>query len=155
MAKGILVRHEVNAQFTAALVEDLDFSGCQRAPALPDGFVFFVGERVLGVKLQLIDLEICQFLREIEQGFQLGHATARDIEHHAASREVRPVADFQAGQLASVFAEQLPQGRLRRPQAAIFTKSYFNSALENRQRVAFGMIGRLLEFTLQRDAWTS
>ena len=122
MAEGILVRHEVNAEFAAARVEDLDFLRRQRAPALPDGFVFSVGERVFGVKLQLVDFEIGQFFREVEQRFQLRHAAARDVEHHAAPREIRPVADVQAGQAAAKLAQQLPQRRRGRAQAAGFAE---------------------------------
>src|SRR5258708_38974215 len=96
MAERILVRHEVNAQLAAARVEDLNFLGRERAPALPDGFVVAIGKRVLGVKLQLVDLEIRKFFREVEQRFQLRHAAARDVEHHAATREIRPVANFYA-----------------------------------------------------------
>ena len=122
VAEGILVRHEVNAEFAAARVEDLDFPGGERAPALPDGFVFAISERVLRVKLQLVDFEIGKFFGEVEQRFQLRHSAARDVKHHAATRKIRPVADVQAGQAATVLAQQLPQRRRRRTQAAAFAE---------------------------------
>ena len=94
VAKGILVRHEVNAEFAAPCVEALNFLGRERAPAMPDAFIFFVGEGVLGIKLQLVDFEIGKLLGEIEQRLQLWHPATRDVEHDAAPREVRPVANF-------------------------------------------------------------
>ena len=130
MAEGILVRHEVNAEFAAARVELADFRAGQRAPALPDGFVFAIGERVFGVELQFVDFEIGEMFGEIEQRFQLRHAAARDVEHHAAAREIRPVADFQAGQAAAVLAQQLPQRRRGRAQAAGFAERNFNPIFE-------------------------
>src|SRR5258708_23015544 len=95
MAEGILIWHEINSEFAAARVEDLNCLGSQCAPALPDGFVLRVGKRVLGVKLQLVDLEIGKFFGEVEQGFQFRHAAARYVEHHAATWKIRPVANFQ------------------------------------------------------------
>ena len=130
MAEGILVRHEVNAEFAAARVELADFRAGQRAPALPDGFVFPVGERVLGVKLQLVDFEIGKLFGEVEQRFQLRHAAARNVEHHAATREIRPVADSQAGQAAAILPQQLPQRRRRGAQAAGFAERNLNPFLE-------------------------
>jgi len=47
-----LVGHEVNAQLLAARVELANFLAGQRAPALPDGSVMAVGERVLGIELK-------------------------------------------------------------------------------------------------------
>src|ERR1035438_9557983 len=49
MAERILVRHKINAEITAARVERADFGGGQRAPALPGGYVFAIGERMLRV----------------------------------------------------------------------------------------------------------
>ncbi len=142
MTEGILVRHQVNAQFAAARVEDLDFLCRERAPALPDGFIFLVGERVLGVKLQLVDLEIGKFFGKVEQGLQLRHTAARDVEHHAAPCKVRPVADAQAGQAATVFAEQLPERRRGRAQAAGFAEGNLDAGLGNLERITFGMVRR-------------
>ena len=109
MAEGVLIGHKVNAQFAAAGVEDADFLAGEGAPALPDGLVIPVGEGVLGVELQFVDLEIGESFDEVEQGGQLGHAAAGDVEHNAAPGEVGPVADFDARQATAVFAEQLAQ----------------------------------------------
>ena len=89
MTEGILVRNQVNAEFAATRIKFADFFAGQCAPALPDGFVLAVGERVLGVKLQLVDFEISEMLGEIEQCFKFGHAAARNVEHHTATREIR------------------------------------------------------------------
>ena len=49
--------------------------------------------------------EIGQLSGKVEQRFQFWHATARDVQHHAPARKIRPVADAEAGQVAAV----LPQ----------------------------------------------
>ena len=136
VAEGILVRHQVNAEFPAARVELADFLAGQRAPALPDGFVFAIGERVFGVELQFVDFEIGEMFGEFEQRFELRHATAGNVQHHAAARKIRPVADFQAGQPAAVLAQQLPQRGRRRAQAAGFAEGNFDAIFGNRQRVS-------------------
>ena len=123
----------------AARVELADFLAGQRAPALPDGFIFPVGERVFGVKLQLVDFEIGEMFDQFEQRFELRHAAARNVQHHAPARKIRPVADFQAGQPPAVLAQQLPQRGRRRAQAAGFTEGNFDAIFGNRQCVAFGM----------------
>ena len=93
------------------------------APQLCQTDLYFaIGERVFGVKLQLVDFEIGEVFGEVEQRFQFRHAAARNVEHHAAARKIRPVADFQAGQAAAVLAQQLPQRRRGRAQAAGFAK---------------------------------
>ena len=98
VAEGILVGHEVNAKLLAARVELANFLAGQRTPALPDGLVMAVGERVFGIELKFVDLEIGKVLDQFEQCFELGHPAARDVQHHTAPREIRPVADFQTGQ---------------------------------------------------------
>ena len=116
VAKGILVRHEVNAKLLAARVELANFLAGQRAPALPDGLVLAIGECVLGIELKFVDFEIGEVLDQFEQCFELGHATARNVQHHAAPRKIRPVADFQARQTPAVLAQQLSHRRHGNPQ---------------------------------------
>src|SRR6202142_3319005 len=53
VAERILVGHEVDAQLPAVRVKLADFIAGQRAPALPDGWVLLIGERVFGIELQL------------------------------------------------------------------------------------------------------
>jgi len=122
VAKRILIRHEVNAQFAAARVQLLNILRGECSPATPNGFIFPEGEGVFGVKLQFVDFEIRKFIRQVEQRRQLRHSASRDIDHHAAAGEVRPVADLQARQPAAMFTEQLPQGRQRRALATSFTE---------------------------------
>ena len=140
VAEGVLIRHEVNAKFATARIELADFLASQCAPALPDEFVVAIGERMLGVKLQLVDFEIGEMFREVEERFQLWHAPARNVQHHSTARKIRPVTDFQAWQAATVLSQQLPQGCRCSAQAASLSEGNLNSCFGNRQRVAFRMI---------------
>ena len=142
VAEGILVGHEVNAQLPAVRVELADFIAGQRAPALPDGWVMAIGECVLGIELKFVDFEIGEVPDQFEQCFELWHATARDVQHHAASRKIRPVANFQARQTAAVLAQQLSHRRHGNPQPGGFTEFNPYAFAINRDRVAFGMVGR-------------
>src|SRR5207247_2610650 len=66
VAEGILVWHEVNAELATVRVERPNLGRRQRAPVPPGALVFAVGERVLGVELELVYLEIGQMLNEFE-----------------------------------------------------------------------------------------
>ncbi len=142
MAEGILIGHEINAEFTTARIEPANFRAGQSAPALPNGFVTAIGERMFSVELQLVDFEIGEMLSKIEQRFQFRHASARDVEHHAAARKIRPVADFQTGQLTAVLMQQLSQSGDGGAQSRCFPEFDLYPALINRQYITFRVIRR-------------
>ena len=97
---------------------------------------------MFGVKLQLVELEIGEAPGEFEQRFEPGHATPRNVEHHATTREIRPVVDYQAGQAAVVLPQQLSHCCHGHPQASGFAEFNSYAFAINRDRVAFGMVGR-------------
>src|SRR5690606_19660742 len=100
MAEGILIRHEIDSKFAATRIKPANLTRGERAPGLPHGLVLAVCKRVFGVELEFVDLEIRQLIDELQQRFNLWNAAARDVEHHAATRKIRPVADFHARQFA-------------------------------------------------------
>src|ERR1035441_7044627 len=67
VAEGILVWHEVNAEFAAARFELANFLPGQRAPAFPDELVMAIRERVLGVELKFVDFKIGKVLDQFKQ----------------------------------------------------------------------------------------
>ena len=129
-------------QLAAAGVQTADFPRRERAPALPDGSILAVGEGVLGIELQFVDLEPRQLFGQVEEGFQFGHPAARDIQHYAAPRKVRPVADFEARQTAAELPHQLRQRGRGRPQAGRLPKLKLHPVPVNRQRVSLRLSRR-------------
>ena len=88
VSERILVGHEVDAEGAAAGVQLANLGAGQCAPILPDRSVFSIGEGVLGVELEFVDFEVGEAVHQVEQGFELWDATARDVQHHAAPGEI-------------------------------------------------------------------
>ena len=66
-----------------------------------------VRERVLGVELELVDLQLRELLDEPEERGHRRDLVAADVEHDAAGGEVRPVLDPAYGQLVPPLATEL------------------------------------------------
>ena len=93
VAEAVLVRHQLDEAAPAVGVEGADVRRRQRAGLRPDLFVPPVGEGVLGVELELVELELGQQLDQAEELGERRHPAAGDVEHDAAQIEVRPVDD--------------------------------------------------------------
>ena len=76
----------------------------------PDYFVIPICERVLGVELKLIDLQLRQLVDEPKQRRHRRNLVAGDVEHHTADRKVGRVFDQDVRQLF----RQLPANLLKR-----------------------------------------
>ncbi len=125
--EGILVRHQFDSQAAAMRIQLPDLRRRERAPVLPHRLIPAIGERVLRIELEFVDFEIREMRGQFHEGFQPRHPSARNVQHHAALREISVVADFQAGQLAAELAQQLAQGRDRGVQSLPGTKLDFDS----------------------------
>jgi hypothetical protein len=68
-----------------------------------------VGEGVLGIELQLVDLEAGEDVDQAAQGRKRRDLVAADVEEHAAVLEVRPVADLETRH------QEAGRARTRRP----------------------------------------
>ena len=66
---------------------------------------------MLGVELKFVDLEVGEMIGQLQQRFDLRHAPARNIKHHAPPWKIGLIAYLQTGKPPTEFAEQLPQGR--------------------------------------------
>ena len=62
---------------------------------------------MLGVELELIDLPVCEVLDQFEERFDSRNTSARNVEHHAATRKISIVANFQTRQPSSELAQEL------------------------------------------------
>ncbi len=69
----------------------LDFFCVNRAPAPPDRFIIFVGKRVFGVKLQLVDLESESFSARSSRVSSFGTRPREISSITPAPRKIRPV----------------------------------------------------------------
>ena len=84
VAEGVEVRHELDAERGAGVVEFADLRGRQRRGFLPGVFMSAEREGVLDVKLELVDAKTAERADEGQEFGLRRHARARDIEHEAA-----------------------------------------------------------------------
>ena len=89
MTEGVEVRHELDADRCARLVEFTNFSGRQRRSVFPGVFMSAEGEGVFDVKLQLVRTQSTQCADEVEQLGLRRHARAGAVDHEAADRQIR------------------------------------------------------------------
>ena len=110
MPEAVLVGAQLDAVQRAPVVELPDVGGGDRRGVSPDLLVPGIGEGVLGVELQVVDLPARQPGDELAQLAHGRHAVAADVQHHPAGGEVRLIADQQARQAGAVLGHQLRQG---------------------------------------------
>jgi hypothetical protein len=142
VTERILVGDKVDAKLATPPVEPLNIAGRESAGFAPDRFVSPVSERVFGVKLELVDLEIGELFDELQQRFDRWHSSSRNVEHDTAPGKVGPIADRQMGKSRSVFAKELAQRGDARMQAADFPEFDQHSRGIDFQEIAFRMIWR-------------
>ena len=113
MAEAVLVGHQLDKPRPAVGVEGADLLGREGARVGPHLAVVTEREGVLGVQLQLVDLPRREPVDEREEGLHRRHLVARDVDHHAAHREVGPVGDRANGERPVVRVTQLVEGGTR------------------------------------------
>src|ERR1051325_5525914 len=121
MPKRILIGHQINPERGAMGVQLQNFVARNRAPIAPDRFVTTISESMLDIELKFIDLEIGKMVRQFHQRLQIWNASARDIEHNAASGKIRIISDAQARQTAAIFSQQLSQRGESSPETTFLT----------------------------------
>jgi hypothetical protein len=141
VAKRILVRDEVDAEFAAAGIQFANFAGSKGAPVAPNGFVFPVSEGVFHVQLELVYFEVGKVLDEFQQCVEPWHTCARDIEHDAAAGKIRVIEDSEPGETASILAQQVSQGRDRGAETGCMAVKNADAGSADFQAVTFGMGG--------------
>ncbi|MBA7475699.1 hypothetical protein ES707_11072 [subsurface metagenome] len=60
-----------------------------------------VSERMLGVKLKLVDLPACQEINQAIQGLHRRNLIAADVEEHAPRWQVGPVVNLEHGKMGT------------------------------------------------------
>ena len=101
VAQGVLVGDELDAARPAVGVEGTEVVGGVGVGVAPDVLVAGVGEGVLHVELELVDLPARQPVDEGDERLGCRHPVARHVEHDAAHGEVGPVLDAAGGQGAA------------------------------------------------------
>jgi hypothetical protein len=109
VAERILIGHQLNEALSAIGVEGQDLLAGDGRRVLPDCAVVTVGEGVLGVQLDLVELPTGELVDEAEERRHGGHFVPTHIEHDAPVGEVRPVGDAQRREFAAIVLEQLAQ----------------------------------------------
>jgi hypothetical protein len=109
VAEGVLVRHQLDAALLAEGIQPQDVLAGHRRRGGPHVGVAGVGEGVLGVQLKLVDLPASEQVHKLAQRLERRYLVAADVEHHAARREVRPVADRQRRQRRAVLFDDLDE----------------------------------------------
>ncbi len=99
MPERVLVRHQLDMALPAEGVQLQDILAGERRGACPDLGVRAVGEGVLGVELDLVDLPAGQHIDQLQRRRQRRHPITTYVKHHAARREVGPVGDREMRQL--------------------------------------------------------
>ncbi len=98
MSKRILVWHQLDEALCAVRIQRQDFLAGHRRCILPGFGMVAIGERVLGIQLELVDLPGRQPVDQVVQRLHLRHLAAADVQHHAPGRKIRPIFHHQASQ---------------------------------------------------------
>ena len=102
VAEGVLIRHQLDVALAAVGVEVDHLLAGHRRPAGPHLPVVAVGEGVLGIELELIDLPLAEQIDQVVQGRHGRYPVAADVEHEAAVDDVGIVGDSHARQDAAL-----------------------------------------------------
>jgi hypothetical protein len=78
-----------------------------------------VGEGVLGVELEVVELEGGEEIDGLEEVPHRGDAVAGDVEHDAAGGEGRGVFDVEGGRVVAVLAAELGEGVVGEAEAGL------------------------------------
>ena len=100
VAQGVLVGDELHPARPGVGLDGPQVVGAVGVGVAPHLVVARVGEGVLGVELELVELPPRQAVDEGEQRLELRHPVARHVQHDAAHRQVGPVLDAAGGEHA-------------------------------------------------------
>ena len=108
--EGVLVRHQFHIAIAAVGVELHHLLAGHRRPVGPHLSVVAVGEGVLGIELELVDLPFAEQVDQAEQGLHGRYPVAADVQHDAAVDDVGVIRDPDAGEDAVPrLARDLPE----------------------------------------------
>ena len=138
VAEAVLVRHQRDVPLAAERVEGLDVLRRVRARVAPHDLVARVGEGVLGVELDVVDLPLGEAIDQRVQRLQRGDLVPGDVDHDPPDREVGPVADRADREPTAVLACQLTQRHARVERARVVGRLDADRVGPHRQRVPLG-----------------
>ncbi len=145
VAEAVLVRHQLDVALGAKRVDRTDLLGGHRAGVAPDHLVVAVGEGVLGVQLDLVDLPRREPVDQREERLHRRYLVARDVDHHRPDGDIGPVLDLPDRQPAVVLTLELREGRPGVLHARGIRGVDAHRVLGDRDRVALGRDPRCTE----------
>src|SRR3712207_3161504 len=110
MPERVLVRHQLDEPLATVGVEAEDVLAGHRARLRPYFTVVLVGEGVLRIQLEVVDLPPGEQIDEIEERLQGGDLAPADVEHHAPERKIRRILDLTCRERSLALAQHLDQG---------------------------------------------
>src|SRR5215216_168279 len=108
--EGVLVRHKLDEPLAAIGVEPEYVLTGHRASLRPYLTVVLIGEGVLRVQFEVVDLPPGKHVDQIEERLQGGDLAPAYVEHHPARREIRRVLDLPCWERLLALAQHLRQG---------------------------------------------
>src|SRR5438445_11595992 len=93
MTERILIWDEIDPKLAATSVQTQDLFGGDRSPGFPHRLVIPICKRVVGVELELIDLEIGEVLDQFQECDEIRKAATRVIEHDRSIAKVREISN--------------------------------------------------------------
>src|SRR5215207_2774968 len=108
--EGVLVGHQLDEPLTAIGVEPEYLLTGHRASLRPYLAVVLVGEGVLRIQLEVVDLPPGEQVDQTEERLQGRDLAPAYVEHHPARREIRGVLDLTRRELSLALAQHLHQG---------------------------------------------
>ena len=108
VAKAILVWHKLDKSLAAIGIQRQNFLAGHWAGILPHNFMAAIGKGMLGIKLQLVELERGEEIHQFVERFHRRHTVARNVKHNAAIGIVGPVNNLHRRQ-REIVRRQLQQ----------------------------------------------
>ncbi len=136
--EAVLVGYELDVPIATEPVEFSNFVGSERAGVRVHFLMIAVRERVLAVELNLVHLPRREAIDEIAQRVHRRYLVSRDVEHHAAYREIGVVADGADRQGSAVHARELRKGGVRVEQSGFVAGDDGGTVVGDLELVAFG-----------------
>ena len=141
VAKGVLVGHQFDKALPAVRVQRQNFLAREGRRLGPDHRMALIGKGMLGVELELVELERGQQIDQRHRRFERRHAVTADVEHDAPVGKIGPVGAAQRRQRRAMLQQKLAQRLDAIEDAGRGAPHNHDTFGRNRQVVAHSMRG--------------
>ncbi|MPN31686.1 hypothetical protein SDC9_179160 [bioreactor metagenome] len=101
---------------------------------------------MLGVELELVNLEAGKVFDQIQQRRQVRYPAARDVQHDATPGEIGVILNSQAWQAIPIFAQELAERSAGGAQTRDITIEHSDALTANHQDISLRFSGRFAGF---------